>query len=63
MSKISSEAFTKLASLIDQGYCVQIDKHLTDYEITVFYGRLHTDAHSHFQGKDLIEAVMRACKE
>lgn len=59
MSKSSAEALTKLAKMIEDGKCVQIEKVLRGVEVTVWPDKTKLQ-HSHIQGKDLIEAIMKA---
>lgn len=58
MSKIESEAFGKIKEIIDNNKCIQIEKILDEYEVTVWENKSKSQ-HSHYQGASLFEAIMK----
>ncbi len=51
--------YLKLADLLERGHCVQLEKHGSNYEVTVFEGVALHD-HEHTDGDLLTETVSRA---
>lgn len=62
MSDRDSTAFGIIASLVSEGYHLQIEMRLNQYEITVWKDK-GKYLHSHYQGASLIETVMKIDKK
>lgn len=61
MSDWDSTAFGIIASLVSEGYCLQIEMRLNQYEVTIWKDK-GKYLHRHYQGASLIEAVMKIDK-
>lgn len=60
MAKADQEAFNNIASIVNNGGLIQIEKVLNGYEVTVWPDKYNRLEHVHCQGQTLLEALSKA---